>query len=292
MADRKRVLIVGGGFGGLFTALELGSHADATLVSSEDFFMFNPMLYELLSGEVEPWQIAPYYKELLDDSVRFIKGEITNIDLDAREATISGRDRRIAYDILVLAVGGVTNYWGIEGAEQFALPFRKFSHVAALRKRMVEALDHVPPDAAPQDVRRALTFVVVGAGASGVELSTKMADLLYDAFKRRALKGEPRVIIVEMTDQVVPGMGEDLREYVEQALERSRVEIHTSTTVKRVTEHSVVIEHAGNTEQIEAAAVVWTAGVRVNPLIENLAVEKDKRGLLLVEDTFQLKGHK
>jgi NADH dehydrogenase len=292
MADRKRVLIVGGGFGGLFTALELGNHADVTLVSNEDFFLFKPMLYELLSGEVEPWHVAPYYKELLDDSVRFIKGEITNIDLDVREATISGRDRRIAYDILVLAVGGVTNYWGIEGAEQFALPFRSFSDAAALRKRMVEALDHVPPDAAPQDVRQALTFVVVGAGASGVELSTKMADLLYDAFKRRALKGEPRVIIVEMADRIVPGMGEDLREYVEQALKRKHVEIHTDTTVKRVTEHSVVIEHAGNTEQIEAAAVVWTAGVRVNPLIDSLPVEKDKRGLLIVEDTFQLKGHR
>ena len=292
MADRKRVLIVGGGFGGLFTALELGSHAEVTLVSNEDFFLFKPMLYELLSGEVEPWQVAPYYKELLDDSVRFIKGEVTSIDLNASEASISGRDRRIAYDILVLAVGGVTNYWGIEGAEKFALPFRTFSDASTLRKRMVGALDHMPPDAAPQDVRQALTFVVVGAGASGVELSTKMADLLYDAFERRALKGEPRVIIVEMADQIVPGMGEDLREYVEQALKRKHVEIHTSTTVKRVTEHGVLIEHAGKTEQIEAAAVVWTAGVRVNPLIETLDVEKDRRGLLIVEDTFQLKGHK
>src|SRR5215210_7372951 len=193
MADKTaRILIVGGGFGGVFTALALAGACEVTLVSTEDHFLFTPMLYEYLSGEVEAWHIAPQYKELLDERVRFIRGEVTDIDLVAREAGIAERAERVPYDVLVLAVGGITNYAGVEGAEEHTIPFRKIAHADALRQRMVEALDRVPPDFAPQDVRRALTFAVVGAGASGVELSTKMADLLRDAFKRRALRHDRR----------------------------------------------------------------------------------------------------
>lgn len=293
MAERQaQILIVGGGFGGLFTALDLAGAGEVTLVSPEDHFLFTPMLYEYLSGEVEAWHIAPHYKELLDERIRMIRGEVTDIDLDTREATLKGRERKIIYDVLVLAPGGITNYWNIEGAEEFALPFRRIAHADALRRRMVEALDRVPPDAAPQDARRALTFAVVGAGASGVELSTKMADLLHDAFKRRALKGEPRVMVVEMGSSVVPGMGEDIRALVEDALKESRVEVHTETRVMRVEKDGFTIGHAGEETKVEAAGVVWTAGVRVNPLIDKLSVEKDRRGLILVEPTLQVRGHK
>lgn len=292
MADKTaRILIVGGGFGGVFTALDLAGDAEVTLVGTEDHFLFTPMLYEYLSGEVEAWHIAPQYKELLDEGVRFVRGEVTDIDLAAREASIEGRTERIAYDVLVLAVGGITNYAGVEGAEEYAMPFRKLAHADALRRRMVEALDRVPPDAAPQDARRALTFTIVGAGASGVELSTKMADLLRDAFERRALRGEPRVMIVEMGDQVVPGMGEDIRAFVEDALKKSRVEVHTRTRVRSVTAHGLTFEHDGEVTSLEAAAVVWTGGVRINPLIEKLGLEKNRRGLLLVEPTLQARGH-
>ncbi|MGB7923240.1 MAG: FAD-dependent oxidoreductase, partial [Pyrinomonadaceae bacterium] len=158
MADKQaRILILGGGFGGLFTALDLAGEGEVTLVSREDHFLFTPMLYEYLSGEVEAWHIAPDYKELLDDRVRFIRGNVLEIDLEAREAAIEGRERRLAYDVLVLAVGSLSNYWNIEGAEAYTLPFRKLEHADALRNLMIDALDRVPPDAAPQDARRALT---------------------------------------------------------------------------------------------------------------------------------------
>ncbi len=289
---RARILIIGGGFGGLFTALDLAGAGEVTLVTPEDHFLFTPMLYEYLSGEVEAWHIAPQYKELLGDEVNLIRGEVAEIDLNAREATLKGRERKLAYDVLVLAVGGIANYWNIEGAEEFALPFRKIAHADALRQRMIDALDHVPPDLAPQDARRALTFAIVGAGASGVELSTKMSDLLRDAFKRRALKGEPRVMVIEMGDTVVPTMGEEIRTIVEEALRQARVEIHTRTRVRRVMKDGFTIEHDGEETNVEAAGVVWSAGVRVHPLIEQLEVEKDKRGLILVEPTLQLRGHK
>jgi NADH dehydrogenase len=118
-----------------------------------------------------------------------------------------------------------------------------------------------------------------------------MSDLLIDAFKRRALHGEPRVLLLEMGDKVVPGMGDEIRGLVEDALRQSRVEVHTLTRVVNVTRDGLTFEHAGNEEQIKTAGVVWLGGVRMNPLIEHLDVEKNKRGLLAIRPTFQLTQH-
>ncbi len=285
-----KIVILGGGFGGVFTALDLSGVGEVTLVSDEDHFLFKPMLYEYLSGEVEAWHIAPNYSELLDD-VKVVRGAIRSIDLDGRSVLVEGRTAPLNYDVLVLALGATTNYWGVAGAEEFTLPFRAITDANRLRRRMTEALDRIQPDAAPQDTREALTFAVVGGGASGVELSTKMSDLLRDAVKRRALQGEPRVMIIEMTDRLVPGMGDEIREYVERELSEHRIEVHTRTRVARVTENTLTLEHNNRETVIETAGVVWVAGVRVNPIIESLKVEKDKRGLLVVAPTLQIHGH-
>ena len=288
---QPKIVILGGGFGGLFTALDVAGAADVTLVAGDDHFIFTPMLYEYLSREVEAWHIAPTYDELLDDNVRWLAARATEVNLNSQTVSIEGSSEKLNYDILVLAVGGVTNYVGVEGAEEHSLPFRKLAHADELRRRMVEALDHVPPDFAPQDVRRELTFAVVGAGASGCELSTKMADLLVDAVKRRALQGTPRVLLVEMGDRVVPGMGEQIREFVDEALLESQVEVHTMTRVVKVSPGEVTLEHQGNQETLKAACVVWTGGVKMNPLIDKLDVQKNKRGALIIEGTLQLPQH-
>jgi demethylphylloquinone reductase len=286
--DKSKIVIIGGGFGGLFTALELAGLGDITLINDEDHFLFKPMLYEYLSGEVEAWHIAPDCKELLDDRTTFVKGLAEAIDLDGRSVQLVG-GQSLSYDILVFAPGAITNYAGVEGAAQFSLPFRTLNDANHLRRRMTEVLDRIPPDAAPQDTREALTFVVVGAGASGVELSTKMADLLRDAVKRRALKGDPRVVIVEMADRLVPGMGEEIRKYVEEALETTRVEVHTNTRVVRVSANSITLEHNQRHSEVATAGVVWVAGVRPSPLLESLEVKRDRRGVIPVEPTLQLR---
>ena len=288
--SQPRIVILGGGFGGLFTALDLAGSGEVTLVNDDDHFIFTPMLYEYLSGEVEAWHIAPSYEELLDERVHFVQSSVSGIDLGSQVVSLKN-GKELAYDVLVLGLGGITNYWGIDGAEEFTLPFRKLAHANDLRARMVTALDHIPPELAPQDVRREITFAVVGAGASGCELSTKMADLLLDAFKRRALHGEPRVLVLEMGDKVVPGMGEQIRAFVEDALRQSHVEIHTQTRVVKVSADELTFEHEGRQESLKTKGVVWTAGVRINPVIEQLDVEKTDRGLLIVKPTLQLSQH-
>ncbi len=288
---RAHVVIVGGGWGGLFTALDLGSAHDVTLISDSEQFLFTPMLYEYLSGEVEEWHIAPTYKELLDNNVNIVHDDVISVDLEAQTVALKSRSEGLSYDVLVLAAGGVSNFAGVAGAEEHSIPFRKIANADELRQRMVDALDRVAPDLPPQDTQRALTFAVVGAGASGVELSTKMADLLRDAFQRRALRGEPRVLVLEMGDQVVPGMGDDIRKFVEEALRESHVEVHTLTRVVRVTEKTLVFEHNGSQTEIDTAAVVWVGGVRVSPLVESLKVDKDNRGLILVRPTLQIPSH-
>lgn len=285
--SKAKIVILGGGFGGIFTALEIGGAADVTLVNDADHFIFTPMLYEYLSGEVEAWHIAPKYNELLDDNVHLVQSAALAVDLKSQTITLANQ-KTLNYDVLVLALGGITNYVGVEGAQENSLPFRKLEHADNLRALMVAALDRIPPDMAPQDVRRELTFAVVGAGASGCELSTKMADLLTDAFKRRALQGEPRVLVIEMSDRVVPGMGDPIREFVDDALHKSRVEVHTKTRVVKVEKNAITFEHEGSQESLKTAGVVWTGGVKMNPVIEHLNAEKNKRGLLVVKPTLQL----
>ena len=289
--EKKRVLVIGGGFGGLFTALDLANDAEVTLVSDSDHFTFRPLLYEYLSGEVEAWHIAPDYKELFGSEINFVRGVVEAIDFANQTVKVSMRDELFGYDALCLAVGGVTNFWNVAGAEENALPFRDIADADELRNQMTRALDAVSPTLAPQDVRDELTFAVVGGGASGVELATKMSDLLTDAFRRRGLKGEPRVLIFEMSDRLVPGMGEEVRAYVEKTLLESHIDVHLETRVLEVTPSGIISEHNDRRTEIETIATVWTAGVKVNPLVEKLDLPKDKGGLISVNQTMQVEGY-
>jgi len=220
-----------------------------------------------------------------------VRGAVETVDFENRTVKVSTHDNLFGYDVLCLAVGGVTNFWNVAGAAENALPFRDISDADALRKQMVEALDAVSPTLAPQDVREQLTFAIVGGGASGVELATKISDLLTDAFRRRGLKGEPHVLIYEMSNRLVPGMGEDIRAYVEKTLLETHVDVHLQTRVLEVKPLGIVSEHNGKRTELATVATVWTAGVKVNPLIEQLDLPKDEGGLILVDKTMQVKNY-
>src|SRR4029453_5991172 len=131
---KARVVIAGGGFGGLFTALDLGSGYEVTLISDANHFLFTPMLYEYLSGEVEEWHIAPPYKEVLDERVNLVCDEVTDVDVVAQTIRLKESSEPLQYDVLVLAVGGVTNFAGVAGAAEHAIPFRKIAHADRIRQ--------------------------------------------------------------------------------------------------------------------------------------------------------------
>lgn len=281
----KKILVIGGGHGGLFTALEMVGSGEVTLVSDTDYFCFKPLLYEYLSGEVEAWHIAPYYKELFDNEINFIKAKVENIDFTENEVRLSNRKEAINYDVLVLAVGGVTNFWNVEGAEEFALPFRNIADTDELRKRMISAVDAISPTVATD-----LTFAIVGGGASGVELATKMSDLLFDAYRQRGLQGEPRIILLETGDRLVPGMGDDMLEIVNKSLRNCKVEVQTKTRVLEVKSGGIISEFDGKQTETRVAGTIWVAGVKPNPLLETLDLEKNNIGLVLAEATLQAKG--
>lgn len=289
--SKKKVLIVGAGFGGLFTALDLTNDAEVTLVSDCEYFCFRPLLYEYFSGEVEAWHIAPDYKELFGNEINFVRGSVESIDFENQTAKVPGQHNSLNYDALVLAVGGTTNFWNVKGAKEHALPFRCIEDADKLRNQMTRALNEISPDLAPQEAKEKLTFAVVGGGASGVELATKMSDLLFDAFQRRGIQGEPRVVIYEMSDRLVPGMGEEVRSYVEKTLREKHVDVHLQTKVLEVKPRAIVSEYNGKQSETETVTTVWTAGVKVNPLIEKLNLPKAKSGLLLVNGTLQVKDH-
>jgi NADH dehydrogenase len=119
--SKAKIVILGGGFGGIFTALEVAGAADVSLVTDADHFLFTPMLYEYLSGEVAAWHIAPRYDELLNEDVHIVQGVVTAVDLKSQAVTLEN-SQQLNYDVLVLALGGITNYVGVEGAEEFSLP--------------------------------------------------------------------------------------------------------------------------------------------------------------------------
>lgn len=285
--NKQRVVIIGGGFGGLFTALELEDSLNVTLVSHEDHFLFTPLLYEYLSREAEAWQIAPMYSDLLKPEIKFKKADIIDVDLKKKELHSAIRDEKLPYDILILATGGTSNFYGIEGTQEHSFQFRTLEHADALRNKLIDALDAIPPDSAPQDARQLATFAVVGGGASGVELSSKLSDLLHDAFRRRGLRGEPRILLIEQSDKVVPTMTDEIRDIVEESLAKSDVELHTLTTVKRISAKTMDLEHKGKISTLEVSGVIWTAGVKMSPLIEKLDVEKNRQNLIVVRPTLQ-----
>jgi demethylphylloquinone reductase len=286
---KSKVVILGGGFGGLFTALELKSY-DVTLVSRENHFLFTPLLYEYMSGEAEAWQVAPEYSELVDpDDMRVVRGEGRSIDFNTKEVELFD-GARLKYDAIVIAVGGATNYANVDGAELHAIPFRTKADADALRLRMIQTLDSLTPQMTPDEVAQRATFAITGAGASGVEVSLKMSDLLRQAFDERKLQGAPRILILEMGERILPNMDDGIRAYAEEALKNANVEIITAARVMRVTADHLRYAREGHEEDLQVAAVVWTAGVKINPLVEALPVEKDRRGLILVEPTLQIRG--
>jgi demethylphylloquinone reductase len=273
-----RICILGGGFGGLYTALRLSQMSwtqkpEITLVDQRDRFVFAPLLYELLTGELQAWEVAPDYAELLANTgIRFRQATVAAIDLDQKQVQLKDAEC-LSYDRLVLAMGGETPMDLAPGAAEHAHAFRTVADANAVgeRLRLLEASD-----------ADKIRVAIVGAGYSGVELACKLSE-------RLGTRG--RVRIVEMADKILRLSPEYNRKSAEEALSDRGVWLDLETTTSAITADHITLKHKDATEEIPVDLVLWTVGTRVAEVIRNLPLAHNGRGQLTVNTYLQAQDH-
>ncbi|MBW4473763.1 MAG: NAD(P)/FAD-dependent oxidoreductase [Stenomitos rutilans HA7619-LM2] len=292
-----QTVILGGGFTGLFTALHL-SHQhyprSVILIDQNDRFCFKPLLYEYFSGEMDATQVVPRYEELLRHSgVIFVQGRVESIDVQRRQIQLVGGDC-YSYSNLVLALGSVTGYFGVEGVKENALPFRTQADAIAIDHHLRDRLQHALQLQDSETRRRLLTTAVVGGGPSGVEMAATMADLIPQWYAELGGNSEEvRVVLVNHGELLEGDVNSQLRTTAEQALQERVVPVEVMIGVKVTAIHPDRLEYQRNdqTETLDAGTIVWTTGTNTHPLIKSLPLpeaHRDKHGRLSVAPTLQL----
>lgn len=292
-----QTIILGGGFTGLFTALHLSHNhypRSIILIDRSDRFCFKPLLYEYFSGEMEPDQVVPRYEDLLKHSgVIFVQDSVQGIDLHQRQVQLAGGDV-YQYSNLVLGLGSTTGYFGVEGAQHNALPFRTREDAIALDRHLRDCLDRAVQLSDSEQRRSLLTTVVVGGGPSGVEMAATLADLLPQWYA--AVGGNPqenRVVLVNHGKLLKGDVNRTLRETAEQELQQRTISVDVITGAKVTAIHPNALQYQRNaqTETLQAGTIIWTTGTNTHPLIKSLLIpdkHRDKHGRLNVTPTLQL----
>ena len=296
MPDRiKRILILGGGFGGLYTALELekelggDSSVEITLVNRENFFLFTPMLHEIAASDLDFTHIVNPIRRLLR-KVEFFHGEVQSIDLQSRCVLVThGPERhphKLDYDCLVIALGSTTNYYGILGLEGKAVAMKSLGDAIHLRNQLIDLLEEADFECALGSRNELLTVVVAGGGFSGVETVAAVNDFLRGslAMYPHLVGSLIRVVLVHPGEIVLPELGPELGLYAQRKLAGRGVEIRVKTKVERISESGVELDD-GTT--IEAKTIVWTAGTSPSPVLQALPCAK-KHGRLLANSFLEL----
>ncbi|MBC7881586.1 MAG: NAD(P)/FAD-dependent oxidoreductase [Anaerolineae bacterium] len=275
-----RIVIVGGGFAGLTTALSLesytwkGERPEILLIDSSERFVFAPLLYELISGELKNWEVAPRFEELLENSqIHYKQATVEGIDLDNRKVHLSDGTAE-SYDSLALTAGGVTPVDFVLGAREFALPFRAFADAQTLIARLKSALE-----SGADPVRIAL----VGGGASGVELACKLADVL---------KLKASITLFDREKEILNEFGAPAQTYARKELKDRNIRLSLETKILSVNSDGLTLQALGREqEMLPFDIVLWTVGTAVPALVKALDVPKDATGRLKVEPTLQLSGY-
>lgn len=290
-----RVLIVGGGFAGVETARHLErltrgrSDVEVWIVSRENFTVFTPLLPEVCSGGLEARHcVTALRAQLHRPSSWAVTGEVTAIDLDAKQVAVIGGDgevHRLNYDILVLALGGETATFGIKGITEYTVGMKTLADAFALRNRIIEMLERADLETDLDERRALLTFVIGGAGFSGVETAGEI-----EAFVRRTRRrfypkigaDEIAVHVVELKPTVLPEQEPAMGEYAERRLRQRGFHLHLCTPIREVREVGVVI---GEDAFIPSRTIVWTGGVQPSPIVRDSGVEVDRAGRAVVTAT-------
>lgn len=292
-----RILILGGGFGGLYTALELektiarDSDVEVTMVNRDNFFLFTPMLHEVAAGDLDLANIVNPFRKMLQ-RVNFFNGDVESIDLKAKKVTVfHGHEHHhhdLEYDHLVLGLGSVTNFFRLPGLEERALTMKSLGDAIFLRNRMIANLEAADFECFPDQRQSLLTFVVAGGGFAGVETIASMNDFLRSAIKFYPHLSEEmlRVVLIHPGSVILPELGEKLGRYAQTKLAQRKIEIRVNTKVDGVFERGVKLSDG---TMIESSTLVWTAGTSPHPILQTLPCESEK-GRIIVNEYMEVPG--
>lgn len=292
MNERPKVVIVGAGFGGLWATKTLArSSVEVILIDRNNYHTFFPLLYQLAAAELEPVDIAYPVRTTLRkiSNVRFIMAEVNNVDLVAQVVEIGGS--AIAYDYLILAMGSRAHFFGVPGADEFAYPLRTLEQAIALRNHILSCFEQAACAMDANHRRQLLTFVIVGGGPTGVEFAGALAELVYGSFMEdypTLNTQDVRIVLLEGIGTVLSNLPERLQRYTLTRLHKKSIEVRLKAQVTRVTAEVVQLNDG---EIILTETVIWTAGVRGDPLAQTWGLPVTRTGQVSVKPTLQVEGY-
>ncbi len=296
-----RVVVVGGGFGGLYAARELArdKRIELTLVDRRNFHLFQPLLYQVATGSLGPSEIATPLRAIFRKrrNVRVVLGEAVAVNADAREITLSDGGV-IPYDSLIVSTGARFSYFGNDDWAPFAPGLKSIDDATEIRRRIFIAFEAAEREANVDQRAAWLTFVIVGGGPTGVELAGALGEIARDTLRRdfRSIHPEnAKIILAELNPRVLVTYPEDRSAAARKQLEKLGVTVMTETKVVAVDEHSVEIEEDGRRTRIPARTVLWAAGVAASTFARTVAraagAETDRAGRVIVSENLTLPGH-
>jgi NADH dehydrogenase len=293
---KAHVVIVGGGFGGVYTARNLQSlieegSVDVTLLNKTNYFQFNPLLHEVATGGLSPMSVVEPIREIFrKENVHFIQDEVKAIDTEKKEITTV--NRVIGYDYLVVSSGAETNYYGTVGAQDNTLTLKNVTDALAIRKRIIDACEraaHIPDD---EERKKLLSIVIVGGGATGVELSAEIVEFMketlcsYYGNTCHLKKEDMQVTVVAASPDLLPPFPPELRAIAKSELIRKGIKVMTGETVTEVKQNRIIF---ADKSFIDAGIIIWVAGVK--PVSPDMAgVEKEKNGRIKIDEFLRVAG--
>jgi NADH dehydrogenase len=299
--ERKQIVVLGGGFGGVYTARHLErllsqrDHADVVLISRYNYFLMTPLLFEAGSGVLEPRHAVSPLRKIFRH-VRFVQAEVESIDFEKKTVRARAPESQEAYELnyahLVIAVGGVTNTEIIPGSDT-VLTFKVLSDAIRLRNHCIELFERADVEPDQQWKRRLLTFVIAGGGLVGMELVGELTDFLKNLTRSYSHihESDIRIELLEGGPHIMREMDRDLADYAQRVLTRRGVHFRVDTKVKAFEKKSGYhIVHLPDAGSIEASTVIAATGVKSNPVLDGWPLQKDKKGRLETAPTMLCKG--
>jgi NADH:ubiquinone reductase (H+-translocating) len=297
--DTHKVVILGGGFGGLTAALKLkNAPVQVTLIDRCNYHLFQPLLYQVATGSLSPANVAGPLRQVLrkQKNTQVLLGEAVDIDTAKRQVILS--DGVVDYDTLIVATGSTHQYFGHDEWEQFAPGLKNLNDATAMRGRILLAFEAAERERDPEKLRAWMTFVIVGAGPTGAELAGALGEIAHDTLKHDFRDIDPsnaRIVLVEGTDRPLPTYPPKLSEDARKMLEGLGVTVRTGAMVVGIDAECVTIKEGDRTEKIPTRTVLWAAGVLASPLgkilNQHAGAPLDKASRVLVEPDLTVPGH-